>query len=83
MIKELALHQTLLRIKSMDPLIFQDAVQEKISQYKNEFLSVRNVTVLEREPGVHWHHNFDNVRYQQALREIIHKYQTEQHARSS
>jgi hypothetical protein len=74
----LAMQDAMLDIDSRKPLVLQKYVQGRIDHYKKELARMSNITILDPDPGKLLKHRFSSKCYQDVVRSIILKYQSQQ-----
>lgn len=73
----LAMQDAALDIDSRKPVVLQKYVQGRIDHYKKELARMSNVTVLDPDPGKLLKHRFSSKCYQDVVRSLILKYQSD------
>jgi len=72
-IYHLAFYDAMLDLDSTDPKTMETYIKQREKYYEKEFAKIENVTVLDPDPK--WRHKFESSCYQDAVREVIKRYQ--------
>ena len=74
-IAQLSMGDAMLHLDSIDSKVIEAYIKQRTKYYENEFSKIRNLTILDPDPGSKWKHTFISECYQQTIQEIIKKYQ--------
>ena len=74
-IERLVLQDAMLYLDSVSPKTIESYTKRRTKQYEKEFSKIRNLTILDPDPGSRWQHSFNSECYQRAIRALIKKYQ--------
>lgn len=74
-IHQLAYADALLDLDSIDPETIAKYTKIREQHYEKEFSKIRNITILDPDPGSKWKHEFSSECYQTTIQSIIKRYQ--------
>ena len=73
----------MLHLDSIDTKVIEAYVKQRTKYYENEFSKIRNLTILDPDPGSKWKHAFVSECYQQTIQKIIKNYQRNKYLHAS
>ncbi|MCH9627951.1 MAG: hypothetical protein S4CHLAM2_16000 [Chlamydiales bacterium] len=74
MLFELARRDALLKIDSLNPRVIETYTQKRCRYYEKELAKIRNVTILDPDPGCSFQHAFESTCYQMVVQSLVNKY---------
>ena len=73
-IKRWALDDALLYLDSVDALVFESFMKQRISHYESLMKKISNITILDPDPNCYVEHQFCRKCYQKEVKRLVEKY---------